>query len=246
MSVHPLAGKPAPHDARIDLPALLSRYHSDRPQPEEPGERVSFGTSGHRGSSLHRSFNEDHIASICQAIAEHRRAEGITGPLFLGRDTHGLSEPALDTALEVLGGNGVRLVLSDGSPYAPTPVISHAILGANRGAPDGLADGVVITPSHNPPEDGGFKYNPPTGGPADTAITSAIEARANALLAEGLRGVERIPRREAEAASTLSRRDLRGEYIADLGSVLDMEAIGGSGLRIGVDPMGGASVHYWE
>ncbi len=245
MSLSPLAGKPVPSDRIPDLARLLSAYHDERPNPERPAERVSFGTSGHRGSSLQRTFNADHIAAICRAVVESRRAAGITGPLFLGRDTHALSEPALRTALEIFGASGARVVLDGSSAFTPTPVLSHAILSHNRDHPDDLADGVVITPSHNPPEDGGFKYNPPTGGPAETIITAGIEARANALLEEGMEPMGRRERK-ADGAGAAESRDLLGAYVSDLASVLDMEAIAGSGIRIGVDPLGGASVEYWE
>lgn len=243
MNRHPLAGKPVPADRIPDVAALLDAYATRRPDPVNPAERVAFGTSGHRGSSLAGTFNEGHILAICQAIADHRRAAGIGGPLFLGCDTHALSEPAFETAVEVLVANGVDVVVDSSSPFTPTPVISHAILAHNRGAAAGaLADGVILTPSHNPPEDGGIKYNPPTGGPADTAITAAIEARANELLANGLAEVRRVPYGRA----AVRRTDLRAAYVRDLADVVDVEAIAAAGVRIGVDPMGGASVHYWE
>jgi phosphoglucomutase len=240
MGVHSGAGKPAPPEALADLPRLLAAYDELRPDPQEPAQRVSFGTSGHRGTSLNRTFNADHIAAVCQAVAEYRRAHGITGPLVLGKDTHALSEPAFATALEVFSGNAVDVIVDTGSPYTPTPVVSHAILTANRAA-TARADGVIITPSHNPPEDGGIKYNPPNAGPADTDITGAIEQRANALLADGLREVKRT------RASVGSRsRDLLAQYVDDLTAVVDLDAIAAAGVHIGVDPLGGSSVHYWS
>ncbi len=245
MSVHPLAGKPVPKEQLLDTSQLLSAYCERKPDPREPGEQVAFGTSGHRGTSLQTSFNEDHILATSQAIAEYRRDQAITGPLFMGKDTHALSEPAFATALEVFAANGVQLIL-DESPFTPTPVISHAILAYNRRGRADQADGVVITPSHNPPQDGGFKYNPPTGGPADTDATATIQAGANELMAGGLAGVKRLPLQKAREAPTTRRGDLGGAYIEDLASVLDMEAITGAGLRMGVHPLGGSSVDYWE
>ncbi len=242
---HPLAGKPAPREMLVDVPELLRRYRDDAPDPQRPAERVAFGTSGHRGSSLRRSFNEAHILAVAQAVCEHRAAAGITGPLFLGRDTHALSEPAERTALEVLAANGVEVVISEGDAPVPTPVVSHAILGWNRGRAQGLADGIVVTPSHNPPEDGGIKYNPPDGGPADTDVTTAIERRANALLEGGLREVRRVPYEAARRAPGVRTRDYVGPYVADLPSVVDLEAARGAGLRVGVDPLGGSNAHYW-
>jgi len=246
MPVHPLAGKPAPVALLPNIPRLITAYYAERPDPTVRAQRVAFGTSGHRGSALKGSFNEAHILAVTQAICLHRRAEGITGPLFLGIDTHPLSEPAFASALEVLAGNGVEVQIDRDGGYTPTPVISHAILTHNRGRTGGLADGIVITPSHNPPEDGGFKYNPPHGGPADSATTARIETEANRLLVEGLAGVRRIPYARARAASTTRRHDYRGAYIADLPAVVDMEAIRAAGLRLGVDPLGGAGVGYWE
>ncbi|HYD41109.1 MAG TPA: phosphoglucomutase (alpha-D-glucose-1,6-bisphosphate-dependent) [Anaeromyxobacter sp.] len=240
---HPLAGKPAPRDVLVDVADLLRRYAAELPDPREPAQRVAFGTSGHRGSALRRSFNEAHILAVVQAVCEHRRQAGVTGPLFLGSDTHALSGPAERTALEVLAANGVEVVVSaDGAPV-PTPVISHAILTYNRGRTFGLADGVVVTPSHNPPEDGGIKYNPPDGGPADTAITAAMEKRANALLEAGNREVKRLPFEQARAAART--RDYVGPYVEDLESAVDLAAARGARLRIGVDPLGGSNVHYW-
>jgi len=229
----------------LDVQALVRAYALE-PDPSDPEQRVSFGTSGHRGSALRRTFNENHILATCQAIVEVRHAAAVSGPLFLGADTHALSAPALETAIEVFLANGVQVILDETSPYTPTPVLSHAILAHNRGAPAGLADGVVITPSHNPPEDGGLKYNPPTGGPADAGTTAAIQDRANRLLEEGLRQVRRSPSARSGSGAGLLRRDLCGAYVADLGQVLDMEAIAASGLRIGIDPLGGASIDYWD
>jgi phosphoglucomutase len=246
MTVHALAGQPVPREQLANLPQLLTAYYTEKPDASDAAQQVAFGTSGHRGTSLRAGFNEDHILAICQAIAEYRRGQRITGPLFMAKDTHALSEPAYATALEVLAANGVQLVLDSGSEHTPTPALSHAILTYNRGRSSDLADGVVITPSHNPPDDGGFKYNPPTGGPADTDTTQAIQNRANELLRAGLKEVKRIGVRRAMQASTTRRQDLLGAYVADLGEVLDMQAIRAAGLRIGVDPLGGASVHYWE
>jgi phosphoglucomutase len=242
---HPLAGKPAPRELLVDVAELLRRYAAEAPDPANPAERVAFGTSGHRGSSLRRSFNEAHILAITQAVCEHRARAGVTGPLFLGRDTHGLSEPAERTALEVLAANGVETVVSEGDAPVPTPVISHAILTWNRGRAERLGDGVVITPSHNPPEDGGIKYNPPDGGPADTAVTAAIERRANELLAGRNREVRRIPYPQAKGAPGVRTRDYVTPYVQDLGSAVDLEAARGARLRVGVDPLGGSNAHYW-
>jgi len=224
---------------------LLRRYQAERPDPANPAERVAFGTSGHRGTSLKRSFNEAHILAVAQATAEHRKAQGIDGPLFLGADTHALSAPAERTALEVLAANGVEVVVSEGGAPVPTPVISHAILTYNLGRASGLADGIVITPSHNPPEDGGIKYNPPNGGPADTDVTGWIERRANELLAGGNAGVRRVPFEEARRAATTHARDYVRPYVKDLSSALDLDALRGAKLRLGVDPLGGSNVHYW-
>ncbi|MGD0816267.1 MAG: phosphoglucomutase (alpha-D-glucose-1,6-bisphosphate-dependent) [Verrucomicrobiota bacterium] len=245
MKTSPLAGKAAPFAVLVDVPRLITAYYSDVPDPAVPAQRVSFGTSGHRGSSFNRAFNEWHILAITQAICLYRQRQGTVGPLFLGIDTHALSVPACATALEVLAANGVEATIAEGDEYTPTPVISHAILTYNRGRKDGLADGIVITPSHNPPHDGGFKYNPPNGGPADKAVTDWIEAQANALLEARLKGVKRIPLDQALRAATTHRRDYISPYVADLGNVVDMEAIRGSKLRLGVDPLGGAGVHYW-
>lgn len=245
MSTHPLAGKPAPQELLVDVPRLVSAYYTETPDPAEPAQRVAFGTSGHRGSSVERSFNEGHILAICQAICELRRARGTSGPLYIGMDTHALSEPALRTAVEVFAANGVELMLQAGGGYTPTPAISHAILTYNRGRTDGLADGVVITPSHNPPANGGFKYNPPEAGPADAETTRAIEQRANELLAGRLQAVRRLPFERALAAPTTHEHDYVHTYVDDLQNVLEMEAIAAAGLKLGADPMGGAGVAYW-
>jgi phosphoglucomutase len=242
---HPLAGHPAPREMLVDVPDLLRRYAADAPDPRDPAQRVAFGTSGHRGSSLRRSFNEAHILAIAQAVAEHRARAGVSGPLFLGRDTHALSEPAERTALEVLVANGVDVVVSGGGAPVPTPVVSHAILTHNRGRTSGLADGVVVTPSHNPPEDGGIKYNPPDGGPADTSVTSAIERRANELLEEGNRGVRRTSVDPARPPAGVALRDYVRPYVEDLRNVVDLEAVRAAGLRLGADPLGGSNVGYW-
>jgi len=228
-----------------NIPRLMTAYYTTRPDAAVREQKVAFGTSGHRGSALTASFNEAHILAITQAICEHRRRQAIDGPLFLGIDTHALSESALASALEVLTAHGVDVMLDDRQGYTPTPVVSHAILTYNRGRARGLADGIVVTPSHNPPEDGGFKYNPPHGGPADTNVTGWIQDRANALLGGGLIGVERISFERARRATTTHRFDYMGGYVADLGSVVDLDAVRGSRLALGVDPLGGAGVHYW-
>jgi len=246
MDPHPLAGQPAPSELLVDPTRLVHAYHTGHPDPEDPLQRVAFGTSGHRGSSLSTSFNEPHIAAIAQAIVEHRVASGISGPLFVGVDTHALSAPARDTALEVFAAHGVEVRVDAELGFTPTPVISHAILGWNRQGGRDRADGVVITPSHNPPEDGGFKYNGPDGGPAGGAVTTAIQDRANHLLGAGLQGVKRIPLDRALKAETTRRHDYIGPYVDDLGSVLDLEAVASAGVRIGADPMGGAGIAYWE
>ena len=245
MALSELAGKPAPHDLLTNIPRLITAYYTEKPDPAEASHKVAFGTSGHRGSSLKCSFNEDHILAICQAIAEQRAEEGITGPLFLGMDTHALSEPAHRTAIEVFAGNGVEVRIQGGGGYTPTPVISFAILSYNAGRTGGLADGVVITPSHNPPEDGGFKYNPPSGGPADTSTTKRVQDRANALLQGGLTEVKRLPYPRGLKAETTQAYDYVTPYIEALATVIDMEAIANAGLKIGADPMGGAGVAYW-
>jgi phosphoglucomutase len=246
MELHELAGKPAPRELLANVPRLVTAYYAYTPDVEAPGQAVKFGTSGHRGSSFERSFNEDHILAVSQAICEYRATQGTTGPLYLGMDTHALSEPALVTALEVLAANEVEVFIQQGLGYTPTPAISHAILTHNRGRTAGKADGVVITPSHNPPTDGGFKYNPPTGGPAGPEITDVIQERANALLRAGLKGVRRVPFARARAAETTHEHDYIRPYVDDLRHVVDMAAIAGSGLKIGVDPMGGAGVAYWD
>ena len=241
----PLAGKSAPAALLVDVPRLVTAYFALRPDPAEPAQRVAFGTSGHRGVSLEASFNEQHVLAITQAICESRRARGIDGPLSLGFDTHALSAPAYASALEVLAANGVEAAVAAGDEYTPTPAISHAILTHNRGRTAGLADGIVITPSHNPPDGGGFKYNPENGGPADTALTRAIETRANRLLETGLAEVRRIDFARARRAPTTHAHDFLTTYVEDLGHVVDMDAIRASSARIGVDPLGGAGVHYW-
>jgi len=245
MALHPLAGKPAPESILTNIPRLVANYYSLAPDPSEPGQRVAFGTSGHRGCSDRRSFNEAHILAISQAVAEYRKGQDIDGPLYIGIDTHALSEPALISAVEVLAANGVEVMIDAQGGFTPTPVISHAILAYNRGRREHLADGVVITPSHNPPSDGGFKYNPPSGGPADTAITGWIERRANALLGDP-GAIRRWPWERAVRADNVHRHDYLSPYVGELGSVIDMEAIRASGIRIGADPMGGSGVAYWE
>lgn len=246
MPLSPLAGQPAPAALLIDPAALERAYYARRPDMDDPAQRVAFGTSGHRGSALAGSFTDTHIAAITQAIGEYRAAHGITGPLFMGADTHALSAPAQRTALEVLAANGVTTFIQDNDGFTPTPVVSRAILVANRGKTTGLADGILITPSHNPPEDGGFKYNPPNGGPADTAVTRAIQDRANELLRAGNAGVRRIAYESARRAATTHTQDYIGPYVDDLRNVLDVDAIRGAGLKLAVDPLGGAAVHYWE
>lgn len=246
MSLHPLAGKPAPIEYLANIPRLVSAYYTLHPEPGEPAQQVAFGTSGHRGSSLTVSFNDDHVAAITQAIIEYRRGQGITGPLFMGMDTHALSEPALYTAIEVFAGNGVDIRIHRDHRYTPTPVISHAILTFNKAYPQTQADGVVISPSHNPPEDGGFKYNPPNGGPADTGTTKWIQNRANQIIANGMKDVRRIPLNKAMAASTTTQIDLITPYLKDLENVIDMKAIADSKIHIGVDPLGGSGIAYWE
>jgi phosphoglucomutase len=245
MAVHPRAGTPATPADLVDVAHLVTAYYSDQPDPRQPDQRVAFGTSGHRGSSLRAAFNEHHIIATSQAICEYRAAQGTDGPLFLGRDTHGLSEPAFVSALEVFAANDVTVLIDSRDGYTPTPALSHAILGYNRGRTTGLADGVVVTPSHNPPTDGGFKYNPPNGGPADTDATGWIQDRANELLRSKLIGIRRIPYAKALAAETTQRFDFLDSYVADLPAVLDLDAVRDAGVRIGADPLGGASVGYW-
>ena len=245
MKISPLAGKPATPAMLVNVPRLITAYYSNMPDAAIPAQRVAFGTSGHRGSAFETSFNEWHVLAISQAICDYRKRQGTGGPLFLGIDTHALSEPACASALEVLAANGVDVMIADNDEYTPTPVISHAILTCNHGRKTGLADGIVITPSHNPPDNGGFKYNPPNGGPADKDITGWIEARANALLENSLKGVKRISFGKALRATTTHRHDFLNAYVSDLGSVVDMDAIRGANIRMGVDPLGGAGVHYW-
>jgi phosphoglucomutase len=246
MAVSPLAGKPAEPSILINVPRLVTAYYTEQPDPSAPSQRVSFGTSGHRGSSLDNAFNEAHILAISQAICLYRKEQGINGPLYLGIDTHALSEPAFASALEVLAANGVTVMVDAEGGYTPTPVISHAILTYNRGRSQGLADGIVITPSHNPPRYGGFKYNPPHGGPADTAVTKWIEERANAILADGLREVVRVPFERARKAATTHKHHYVESYVDDLPAVVDLEIIKESQVHLGVDPLGGASVAYYD
>jgi phosphoglucomutase len=246
VALSPLAGQPAPPALLIDPARLEREFHGRRPDPADPAQLVSFGTSGHRGSPLAGSFNEAHILAITQAICEYRQGQGITGPLYMGRDTHAVSGPAQRTALEVLAANGIETVIQSGDDFTPTPAVSRAILAHNRGRAQRLADGIVVTPSHNPPEDGGFKYNPPNGGPADSEVTGWIQKRANDLLREGLAAVPRVSLAAAMRAATTHQQDFIGPYVDDLANVVDMEAIRGAGLSVGVDPLGGAAVHYWE
>jgi phosphoglucomutase len=246
MAIHPLAGKPAPQELLVDVERLRKDYYALTPDISVSAERVTFGTSGHRGSSLRTSFNEAHVLAITQAICEYRGQQGINGPLYIGKDTHALSEPAFTSALEVLAANGVETMIDCADGYTPTPAISHAILTYNRGRTSGRADGIVITPSHNPPEDGGFKYNPPHGGPADTDITRWIEDRANQLLTSDLKNVARAAYEKARHAATTHTYDYVASYIGDLGSVVNMEVIRSAKLKIGVDPLGGAGVAYWR
>jgi phosphoglucomutase len=245
-TLSPLAGKPAPADMLVDLARLEREYYARTPDPDDPNERVSFGTSGHRGSSLRGSFNESHILAITQAICDYRRSQGTDGPLYMGKDTHGLSGPAERTALEVLAANGVETIIQRDDGVTPTPVVSRAILVRNRGRADHLADGIVVTPSHNPPEDGGFKYNPTNGGPADSDVTGWIEKRANDLLRARNAGVKRVTLATARTAPTTHEEDFVRPYVEDLRNVVDVEAIRAAGLKLGVDPLGGAAVHYWE
>lgn len=245
MAVNPRAGKPAEFQDLVNLPRLITSYYALKPDPAEKTQRVAFGTSGHRGSAFHAAFNENHILAITQAICRYRKEQNTTGPLFLGMDTHALSEPALASALEVLAANGVEVMIDQDNGYTPTPALSHAILTYNRGRKDGLSDGIVITPSHNPPEDGGFKYNPPSGGPADTGATKWIENEANSYLANGLKDVRRVPYMQALKAGTTHKYDYVSNYVNQLDSVVDLEAVAVSGLKLGVDPLGGAGVAYW-
>jgi phosphoglucomutase len=245
MKISSLAGKPAAPGILVDVAKLVTAYYTDAPDPMVPAQRVAFGTSGHRGSAFNKSFNEGHILAITQAICLYREGQGTDGPLFLGIDTHALSVPACGSALEVLAANGIEVMIAEGDEYTPTPVISHAILTYNHGRKTGLADGIVITPSHNPPEDGGFKYNPTDGGPADTVATAWIEKKANECLQSGLAGVKRVTLEKALKAPTTHRHDYLNTYIADLTNVIDMDVLRGSKLNLGVDPLGGAGVHYW-
>jgi phosphoglucomutase len=246
MAISELAGKPAPQALLVNVPALISAYYTEQPDPADPAQQIAFGTSGHRGTSPQMSFNEQHILAVVQALYEYRRQQGIDGPLFMGKDTHALSEPAERTALQVFAANQVEVYISAGQAYTPTPVISHAILTYNRGRTTGLADGVVITPSHNPPADGGFKYNPPSAGPAGPEITKVIQVRANEILRDGLKAVKFLPYRQALQADTTHTFDYVSPYVNDLISVIDLERVAASGLRIGVDPMGGAAANYWD
>jgi phosphoglucomutase len=246
MKISPFAGKPAEPSMLVNVPKLITAYYTRVPDSSVPEQRVAFGTSGHRGSAFEKAFNEWHILAISQAICLYRKRQQIDGPLFLGIDTHALSEPALVTTLEVLAANGVDVMMAERDEYTPTPVISHAILAYNRGRKTGLADGIVITPSHNPPHDGGFKYNPPHGGPAESVVTDWIEARANEFLETKLQGVKRIPIEKALRADTTHRHGYLYAYVSDLGSLIDMDAIRGANISMGVDPLGGAGVHYWE
>jgi len=245
VTISPLAGHPPPPEMLLDISKLITAYYTLVPDPAVPAERVSFGTSGHRGSSFDRTFNEEHIIAITEAICHYRRKEVIDGPLFLGIDTHALSQPACATAVEVLAAHGVEIMLAEHDEYTPTPVISHAILCYNRERTTGLADGIVITPSHNPPADGGFKYNTPNGGPADTSVTKWIEDEANRFLKDGVGGVKRVPYERALRADTTHRHDYLNAYVRDLRTVVDMDAIRSGNIRLGVDPLGGAGVHYW-
>jgi phosphoglucomutase len=243
---NPGAGKPVDQASLANVPRLVTAYFASKPDPADPAQRVAFGTSGHRGSSLKNSFNEDHILATTQAICDHRRQTGLTGPLFIGIDTHALAEPALASAVEVFAANGVDIMIDEHSGYTPTPVISHAILTYNRGRTTALADGVVITPSHNPPEDGGYKYNPPHGGPADTDVTSIVEKTANRYLEAGLKGIARVPYDRARTSPSTHLHDYISPYVADLGNIVDMALVKSSGVNIGIDPLGGAAVHFWR
>jgi phosphoglucomutase len=245
MKVNPYAGKLPEPGMLVNVPRLITAYYTDMPDPSIPSERVAFGTSGHRGSALQKAFNEWHILAISQAICLYRKQHQVEGPLFLGMDTHALSVPALASSLEVLAANGVEVIIAEGDEYTPTPAISHAILTYNRGRKTGLADGIVITPSHNPPHDGGCKYNPPHGGPADASVTDWIEAKANQFLESGLQGIKRVPYEKALRVSTTHRHDFLNAYVNDLANVVDMDSVRGAKLNMGVDPLGGAGVHYW-
>ncbi|KXI28782.1 phosphoglucomutase (alpha-D-glucose-1,6-bisphosphate-dependent) [Paraglaciecola hydrolytica] len=246
MALHPQAGKPATKQQLVNVARLISAYYTNKPETGNVMQAVAFGTSGHRGSAFLNTFTDTHIAAICQALAEYRLGQGTTGPLYMGMDTHALSEAAFSTAVEVLAANGVHLLVQENRGYTPTPVISHAILDYNQGKTSGLADGVVITPSHNPPEDGGFKYNPPHGGPADSDVTNIIQQRANELIAQDLQGVKRMSLAEAYASEFVKEMDFAENYIAQLDQVIDMQAIAKAGLRLGTDPLGGAGLAYWD
>jgi len=246
MALHPLAGKPAPASSLVNVPRLISAYYTEKPDPTDLEQRVAFGTSGHRGSSFKKNFNEAHILAITQAICGYRKTQGTSGPLYLGMDTHALSEPAFASAIEVLTANGIEVMIDKDLGYTPTPVISHAILTHNRGRASGLADGIVITPSHNPPEDGGFKYNPPQGGPAESQVTKWIEDRANELIKTGIRGVTRLPYDRARGAATIHPHDYVAAYVSDLERIIDFDVIRSSRLTLGVDPLGGAGAAYWQ
>jgi phosphoglucomutase len=244
--IDPLAGKPVPASQLANIPRLVTAYFAEKPDPKVATQRVAFGTSGHRGSAFNLAFNESHILAISQALCDHRREKNLDGPLFIGIDTHALAEPALASALEVFSANGITVMIDADDGYTPTPAVSHAILTYNKGRQSGFADGVVVTPSHNPPEDGGFKYNPPNGGPADTDITAAIERAANRYLEDNLNGVKRMPYAQARKAAHVHRYDYITPYVADLANILDMEAIRAAGVKIGIDPLGGAAVRYWQ
>lgn len=246
MPIHQFAGQPAPPSSLVDISKLLTAYRAEQPDPSAREQRVSFGTSGHRGSSFNRSFNEHHIVAIAQAVCEYRATQRTTGPLYLGKDTHALSDPAFVTVLEVLAANGVEVMIDQDNGFTPTPVISHAILSYNRGRTSGLADGIVITPSHNPPEDGGIKYNPPNGGPADTQVTKWVEDRANTLLTKNLQECNRLPIERARQAATTHRHNYIGAYLSDLKNIIDIAAIKAAGLKLGIDPLGGSGVGYWK
>src|SRR5262245_9578935 len=244
--VHELAGKPAPRSVLVNVPRLISAYYTEKPDVSDPAQRVTFGTSGHRGSSLRVSFNEDHILAMSQAICEYRKENRISGPMFLGKDTHGLSEPAFRSAMEVFAAAGVDVMIQKGLGYTPTPVVSHAIVSYNKNRNTALADGVVITPSHNPPDDGGFKYNPPHGGPAGSDITSKIETRANEIIRNGLKDVQRVSFKTAIGAATTHEYDFVLPYVNDLRNIVQLEKASAAKIKIGVDPLGGASVQYWD
>src|SRR5207249_2613341 len=246
MTISPLAGHPPPQAMLLDVAKLVTAYYAEIPDPSVPAQRVAFGTSGHRGSSFEKTFNEWHVLAISEAICRYRREQGIGGPLFLGLDTHALSVPACTTAVEVLAANGIDIMLAEQNAYTPTPAVSHAILSYNRGRTGGgLADGIVVTPSHNPPDNGGFKYNPPNGGPADTDATGWIETKANALIEGKLKDVRRISFDRARRSATTREHDFLSAYVGDLGSVIDFDVIRSAGIRMGADPLGGAGVHYW-